>query len=49
MIDGSRLGRKKTVKEKKGIESGRREKKVREITFAGRKREELPYIFNLLV
>jgi hypothetical protein len=38
MIDRSRRGRKKTVKKKKGIESGRREKKLREIAFAGRKR-----------
>jgi len=49
MSDRSRLGRKKTVKKKKGIESGRREKKLREIAFAGRKREGLPYIFTLLV
>jgi len=49
MIDMLRRGRKKTVKEKKRIESGRREKKCREIAFARRKREGLPYIFNLLV
>jgi hypothetical protein len=38
MIDRSRGGRKKTVKKKQGRASGRSEKKLREIAFAGRKR-----------
>jgi hypothetical protein len=38
MIDISRLGRKKTVKEPQGRAGGRREKKFREMALAGRKR-----------
>jgi hypothetical protein len=38
MIDRSPRGRKKTVKKKKERETGRREKNLREIAFAGRKR-----------
>jgi hypothetical protein len=46
MIDRSRRGRKKTVKTKTGRESGRREKKLRELAFAGRKRNRVTLHFH---
>jgi len=49
MIDWMRLGRKKTVQTKKGIESGRRKKKLEKWPLLEENGQGQPYIFTLLV
>jgi hypothetical protein len=46
MIDIARLARKKTVKNTQGRAGGRREKKLREMAFTGRKRRGMNLHFQ---